>query len=176
MVKFAKPNPNAESFDQMLRVDHAGEYGANRIYEGQLLVLGKSKLAPTLKHMLEQEQQHLKKFNELLLENKTRPSALLPLWHIAGLALGVGSALLGEKAAMACTVAVEETIDEHYKQQLDVIEDAELKKTVSKFRDEEIEHRDTGLAYNAEQMFGYKLFTGIIKTGAKASIWLAKRI
>lgn len=172
----SKPDPNAETLEQMLRVDHAGEYGANRIYEGQLKILGKTAIAPTLRHMLEQEQEHLKKFDELLVKNKTRPSALIPLWHVAGLALGVGSALLGEKAAMACTVAIEETIDEHYRKQLDVIEDEELKKTISKFRDEEIEHRDTGLHHNAKDMPGYALFTGIIKTGAKASIWLAKKI
>jgi ubiquinone biosynthesis monooxygenase Coq7 len=95
-----KPNPNAESLDEMLRVDHAGEYGANRIYEGQLLVLGKSAIAPTLKHMLAQEQAHLQKMNELMVQNKVRPSALMPLWYVAGKAIGIGSALLGEKAAL----------------------------------------------------------------------------
>lgn len=170
-----KPNPNAETLEQMIRVDHAGEYGANRIYEGQLLVLGKSKLAPVLKHMLEQEQAHLTKFNELIVEKKVRPSALMPLWHVAGLALGIGSALFGEKAAMACTVAVEEAIDEHYKEQEEALKDQELKTLVQKFRAEELEHRDTGLKHNAENLPGYELFKTVIKTGAKASIWLAKR-
>jgi ubiquinone biosynthesis monooxygenase Coq7 len=172
-----KPNPNAETLSEMLRVDHAGEYGANRIYEGQLLVLGKKKSPKVgmIRHMLEQEQEHLKKFDELLVETKTRPSVLLPIWHIAGVALGVGSALLGEKAAMAATVAVEETIDEHYQEQIDQLEDGELKETIKKFRAEEIEHRDIGLAHNAEQMVGYEAFTTAIKCGAKLSIWLAKR-
>ena len=170
-----KPDPNADTLDQIIRVDHAGEYGANRIYEGQLMILGKSQLAPKLRHMLEQEQVHLNKFNELIAENKTRPSVLLPLWHIGGLALGIGSALLGEKAAMACTVAVEEVIDEHYKSQEPLIEDPELKATIQQFRAEEIEHRDTGLAHNAEQMVGYKPFTFAVKTISKAAIFLAKR-
>ena len=172
-----KPNPNAETLEQMIRVDHAGEYGANRIYEGQLMILGKSKIAPVLKHMLEQEQVHLQKFNELIVENKVRPSALMPLWHVAGLALGIGSALLGEKAAMAATVAVEEAIDEHYREQdAELAENQELKAVVQKFRAEELEHRDTGLEHDAESMIGYKLFNKLIKTGVKASIWLAKRI
>ena len=171
-----KPNPNPETLAEMLRVDHAGEYGANRIYEGQLLVLGKKAVAPTLRHMLEQEQQHLKKFDELLVEHKVRPSALLPFWHIAGLALGAGSALLGEKAAMACTVAVEEAIDEHYAEQEAQIEDPELKATVAKFRAEELEHRDIGLENKAEQMVGYEFFKTAIKLGAKLSIAIAKKI
>ena len=170
-----KPNPNAETLAQMIRVDHAGEYGANRIYEGQLMVLKNSKIAPVLQHMLEQEQAHLQKFNELMVENKARPSVLMPLWHAAGLALGVASALLGEKAAMAATVAVEEAIDEHYKSQENIIENQELKSVVQKFRREELEHRDTALEHNAESLFGYKFFNRLIKTGAHISIFLAKR-
>ena len=170
-----KPNPNSETLDQMIRVDHAGEYGANRIYEGQLMVLKNSKIAPVLKHMLEQEQTHLAKFNELVVKNKVRPSVLMPLWHMAGIALGVGSALLGEKAAMACTVAVEEAIDEHYKEQETLLTDPKLKTMVAQFRKEELEHRDTGIAHKAEEMRGYEAFKKLIKTGAKASIWLAKR-
>lgn len=171
----SKPNPNPETLEQMIRVDHAGEYGANRIYEGQLLVLGKSKIAPVLKHMLEQEQAHLQKFSELITEHKVRPSALMPLWHIGGLALGVVSAAMGEKAAMACTVAVEEAIDEHYKEQHDNLPEGELKQTVAKFRAEELEHRDTGLSHNAADMAGYNLFKTLIKTTAKTAIFLAKK-
>lgn len=171
----AKPNPNADSLDEIIRVDHAGEYGANRIYEGQLLVLGKKPIAAKLRHMLKQEQEHLQKFNELIVEKRVRPSVLMPLWHIGGLALGVGSALLGEKAAMACTVAVEEVIDEHYKNQEPLIEDAELKATIQKFRAEEIEHRDTGLEHKAQEMPGYGIFTGIVKTISRSAIFLAKR-
>ena len=162
--------------EEMLRVDHAGEYGANRIYEGQLLILGKTAMAPTLKHMLEQEQEHLKKFDQLLNDNKVRPSLLMPLWHVAGLALGVGSALLGKKAAMACTVAVEEAIEEHYNSQINLIKDAELKTTITKFRDEEVEHKDIAINNQAMEMKGYALFSRAIKLGAKASIFLAKKI
>ena len=171
-----KPNPNQETLEEMLRVDHAGEYGANRIYEGQLMVLGKTAMAPTLKHMLEQEQEHLKKFDQLLNDNKVRPSALMPLWHVAGLALGIGSALLGKKAAMACTVAVEEAIEEHYNSQIELIKDEELKKTITKFRDEEVEHKDIAVTNQAREMKGYALFSNAIKLGAKASIFLAKKI
>src|SRR3546814_4906889 len=99
---------------RMLRVDHAGEYGARRIYEGQLAVLGKSACAPTLKHMHAQELVHLRTFEDLLVRHRVRPTLLQPVWHVAGFALGAATALLGEKAAMACTVAVEEVIDEHY--------------------------------------------------------------
>lgn len=170
-----KPEPNKETLEQMLRVDHAGEYGANRIYEGQLAILKKSKLRPELEHMLEQEREHLAKFDELLPKHKVRPSALMPLWHIGGLALGAGSALLGEKAAMACTVAVEEAIDEHYAEQEEALPEGELKEVVKKFRAEELEHRDAGLENGAEDMKGYELFHTAIKTGCKAAIFLAKR-
>lgn len=175
-MHMTKPNPNQETLQEMLRVDHAGEYGANRIYEGQLLVLGKSEMAPTLKHMLEQEKEHLKKFDQLLNDNKVRPSMLMPLWHVAGLALGVGSALLGKKAAMACTVAVEEAIEEHYNSQIELIKDEELKKTITKFRDEEVEHKDIAIQNQAKEMKGYTLFSNVIKLGAKASIMIAKKI
>lgn len=170
-----KPSPNQESLEQMLRVNHAGEYGANRIYEGQLAVLRNSKLRPELQHMLEQEQQHLAKFNELLPKHKVRPSILMPLWHIGGLALGAASAAMGEKAAMACTVAVEEAIDEHYAEQEAVLPDGELKETVKQFRAEELEHRDAGLANGAQDMQGYAAFYNLIKAGCKASIFIAKR-
>mgnify|MGYP000042855483 CR=1 FL=1 len=175
MPAMNKPNPNAETLEQMLRVDHAGEYGANRIYEGQLMVLKNSPLRGEIEHMLHQEQEHLKKFNELLVKNHVRPSALMPLWHVAGVGLGVISGLLGEKAAMAATVAVESVIDEHYAQQLHQIDNPELKATISKFRDEEIEHKNKGLEHGAQDMKGYDVFTKIIKIGATASIWLAKR-
>lgn len=171
----SKPNPNSDTLAQMLRVNHAGEYGANRIYEGQIAVLKNSKLKPELEHMLEQEQAHLAKFNELLPKNNVRPSILMPFWHIGGLALGAGSALLGEKAAMACTVAVEEAIDEHYAEQEELLPEGELKETVKQFRAEELEHRDAGLENGAEDMRGYEVFYNLIKAGCKASIFLAKR-
>lgn len=170
-----KLKPNQESLEQMLRVNHAGEYGANRIYEGQLAVLKKSKLRGDLQQMLVQEQQHLAKFNELLPRHKVRPSVLMPLWHIGGLALGAASAALGEKAAMACTVAVEEAIDEHYAEQEDILPEGELKEVVKQFRAEELEHRDKGIKHGAEQMRGYGAFYALVKAGCKASIFLAKR-
>ena len=112
------------TLEEIVRVDHAGEYGATRIYDGQIAVFGKnSKIGKTIQHMADQEQEHIDKFNELIIEHRVRPTALLPLWNLAGFALGASTALLGEKAAMACTVAVEKVIGEHYQEQLDLLED-----------------------------------------------------
>lgn len=173
------PTP-AQLVDQIIRVDHAGEYGAVRIYEGQLAVLGKEKSAPLIEHMLDQERHHLRTFDDLIAERRVRPTALLPLWHAAGFALGAATALMGEKAAMACTVAVEEAIDEHYAEQIDALEpygdEKPLKETCAKFREEELEHRATGLEHGAEQTPGYELLTGAIKSGSKLAIWLSTRI
>ena len=161
--------------DRFLRVDQAGEYGAVRIYKGQMAVLGKS---PQLQHMLEQEEHHLKTFNDLAAERLVRPTLLQPLWHVAGFALGAGTALLGEKAAMACTVAVEEAIDEHYAAQRDALgaDEEALKQTIETFRLEEVEHRDIGLENGAEQAPAYPLLSHAIKTGAKLAIWLSERV
>ncbi len=120
--------------EEIIRVDHAGEYGATRIYDGQIAIFGKnSKIGKTIKHMADQEQEHIDKFNELILEHRVRPTVLLPIWNLAGFALGASTALLGEKAAMACTVAVEKVIGEHYQEQLDLLEDdhKDLKKKLS---------------------------------------------
>ena len=167
-----------EYLERLVRVDHAGEYGATRIYAGQLAVLGASASGDTIRHMAEQEQRHLEAFGRILSDRRVRPTALLPLWHLAGFALGAGTALLGEKAAMACTVAVEDVIDEHYKGQLDALGDDErpLKETISQFRAEEIEHRDTGLARGAEQAPGYEPLTAVIKAGSRLAIWLSERL
>ena len=108
---------------RMIRVDHAGEFGAQRIYEGQLAVLGDSASAETIQHMKEQEERHLETFEKLVVERGVRPTALHPIWNIAGFALGAGTALLGEKAAMACTIAVEEVIDDHYRRQAEALGD-----------------------------------------------------
>ncbi|MEK9722190.1 MAG: demethoxyubiquinone hydroxylase family protein [Rhodospirillaceae bacterium] len=166
--------------DQVIRVDHAGEYGAVRIYEGQLAVLGKRASGPVIREMLDQEKAHLETFDKLVAERRVRPTALMPLWHVAGFALGAATAMLGEKAAMACTVAVEEAIDEHYQGQIAALEpyadEAALKDTCAKFRDEELEHRDTGLAHGAEAAPGYELLTGAIKAGSKLAIWLSTRV
>jgi ubiquinone biosynthesis monooxygenase Coq7 len=170
------PNP-AERLARIVRVDHAGEYGAVRIYEGQMAVLGKSASAPIIRHMAEQERRHLEKFERLVTERRVRPTVLLPLWHVAGYMLGAGTALLGERAAMACTVAVEEVIDEHYQGQLDQIAetDPELRQTVEEFRQDERDHRDTGLAQGAEQAPGYTAITGAVKAGSRLAIWLSER-
>ena len=165
--------------DQIIRVDHAGEYGATRIYDGQIAIFGKdSKIGKTIQHMADQEQEHIDKFNELLVEKRVRPTALLPLWNIAGFALGAGTALMGEKSAMACTVAVEKVIGEHYREQQDLLEDdeKELKKTIAKFEKDELEHHDIGLEHDAESAPGYKVMTKVIEIGCKAAIAISKKI
>lgn len=163
---------------RMIRVDHAGEYGAIRIYEGQLAVLRRSAKAPLLIRMAEQERHHLETFQKLMVARRARPTALLPFWHLAGFALGAGTALLGERAAMACTVAVEEAIDEHYSAQSAVLgpDEAGLKSTIEEFRQEELEHRDIGLANEAEKAPAYPVLSAAIKVGCRAAIWLSERI
>ena len=162
----------------MIRVDHAGEYGAVRIYEGQLAVLGKRGSADTIRHMAEQEQRHLKTFDRLVNERKVRPTALEPLWRVAGYALGVGTALLGEKAAFACTAAVEEVIDAHYTAQIAELgdKDPELKNTVEDFRAEDAQHRQLALDHGAEQAPGYRLLSEAIKAGCRVAIKLSEKI
>lgn len=108
------PEESKKLLDRIIRVDHAGEYGANQIYAGQMAVLGKTSAGNTIQHMWDQEKDHLKKFEELIPKYRVRPTAFLPLWNVAGYALGFGSALLGKEAAMACTVAVESVITDHY--------------------------------------------------------------
>jgi len=163
---------------RIIRVDHAGEYGARRIYEGQLAVLGHRADAAPIRHMAEQERRHLQAFDQLIAERKVRPSALHPLWHVAGYALGAATALMGREAAMACTVAVEEVIDEHYARQAEALgqEEPELKTLIEEFRREEVEHRDTGLAEGAERAPAYELLKGAIKAGSRLAIWLAERV
>lgn len=167
-----------ERLARMLRVDQAGEYGAVRIYEGQLAVLGRSPAASSLRHMAEQERRHLAAFDKLVAARRVRPTFLSPLWHVAGFALGAGTALLGAEAAMACTVAVEEVIDEHYARQAEALGDdeAELKAAVTEFRADEIAHRDAALAQGAERAPAYPLLTGAVKAGSRLAIWLSERI
>lgn len=167
-----------ERMEQIIRVNQAGEYGAKRIYAGQLAILKGRESEAKIKHMAEQEEEHLALFNKLIVERKVRPTALMPIWHVAGFALGAVTAMMGEKAAMACTVAVEEVIDEHYKGQLDEINDSEadLKKNIEKFRAEELEHRDIGLANGAEETPAYPILTTAIKTMSRAAIWLSTRV
>lgn len=172
-----EPGPRA-LLERIIRVDHAGEYGARRIYEGQMAVLGRHKLAPVIRKMHEQELEHLAHFEKLIGERGVRPTVLQPLWHLAGFALGAGSALLGVRAAMACTVAVETVIDEHYAAQAEKLGDdeSELRATVEKFRADEIEHRDIGLHHDAEKTPAYPVLSAFIKAGTRAAIWLSERI
>src|ERR1700743_2547400 len=177
-----KPKPKAPGAgtdtEAMIRVDHAGEYGAVRIYQGQLAVLGKRASGDTIRHMAEQEQRHLKTFDRLVNERKVRPTALEPLWRVAGYALGMGTALLGEKAAFACTAAVEEAIDDHYASQIAALGDSDpaLKQTVEDFRADEAAHRQTALDHGAEQAPGYKLLSETIKAGCRMAIKLSEKI
>ena len=165
------------SVARMIRVDHAGEYGARRIYQGQLAVLGRSAAAPVLRRMQAQEQVHLERFAELIAERRVRPTVLLPLWHVAGFVLGAATAALGTRAAMACTVAVEEAIDAHYSRQTARLGDdeADLRQTIETFRAEELEHRDTGLAHGAARTPGYRLLSRLIKAGCRAAIAASER-
>ncbi len=178
----SRPIPGDKSqealMDEMIRVDHAGEIGARQIYAGQLAILGKDECAPVLKEMAEQETRHLEAFEQLMRERKTRPTALLPFWKATGFALGAGTALMGKKAAMACTVAVETVIAEHYAEQIDALDETEkdLKRTLTQFRQEEQEHHDIGIAHDAEQAPFYNAMSGLIKRGCRTAIWIAKRI
>ena len=164
--------------ERMIRVDHAGEYGAARIYDGQLAILGDSPSGDAIRRMAEQEKAHLRAFDELVVKRRVRPTALSPLWHGAGFALGAASALLGEKAAMACTVAVEEVIGDHYARQAEQLgeDEAEFKDLVETFGADERDHRDCGLAHGAEDMAGYEPFSAAIRAGTKLAIWLSERI
>jgi ubiquinone biosynthesis monooxygenase Coq7 len=180
MPRKAKPQaPGAAAdIEAMIRVDHAGEYGAVRIYEGQLAVLKGRASAQTIRHMAEQEQRHLKTFDRLVNERRVRPTALEPVWRVAGFALGAATALMGEKAAFACTAAVEEVIDEHYASQIAALgeKDPALKKTVEEFRADEAAHRQAALDHGAEEAPGYRLLNSAIKAGCRVAIKLSEKI
>lgn len=174
-----------DAVEEMVRVDHAGEYGAVRIYSGQLAVFEKlphkRKIAESLAHMRDEEEVHLRKFNELIRERGVRPTALTPFWHVAGFALGAATALMGEKAAHACTAAVEEVIDGHYRSQIEKLkelggEEADLAATIEKFREEEVRHRQEALAEGAEQAVGYPVLSGLIRAGCKLAIRVAEKV
>ena len=164
--------------NKIIRVNHAGEYGAGRIYAGQLAVLGKSPSAAVLHEMAGQEQQHLDAFSRMMAHRRVRPTLFMPLWHVAGFALGAATALLGEKAAMACTVAVESVIDEHYAAQETALgdDDAELKSTVSQFRADEKAHHDTALEHGAAESPLYPFLKTAIIYQTKLAIWLSTRM
>jgi len=163
----------------MLRVDQAGEYGATRIYAGQLAVMGqRSPEARAIARMAAQEERHRAIFDAMIARRGVRPTALQPLWNVAGFALGAATALIGPKAAMACTAAIESEIDRHYGEQLEQIGDGdpELGATIAEFRVEEVEHRDAALAAGAELAPAYPLLSGAIRLGCRIAIGLSHRI
>ncbi len=173
-----RPGDRRTDSASMLRVDQAGEYGATRIYAGQLAVLRRN--APESKliaRMAAQEERHLKRFDAMMAERRVRPTALQPLWNVAGIALGAATALMSEKAALACTDAVETEIDRHYGQQLDQLgpDDPELAADIADFRADEREHRDTAREAGAGQAVGYPLLTAAIRAGCRVAIELSKR-
>ena len=166
---------------RMIRVDQAGEYGATRIYAGQIAVMGdRGPQSPEIRAMAEQEAAHLAKFDALMARRGTRPTALQPLWSAAGYALGAATALIGPEAAMACTAAVEQEIDRHYTRQLEELErdgdDPELAAMIAEFRDDERAHRNAAIAAGAERAPAYPLLSGAIRLGCRAAIRLAQRI
>ena len=164
--------------DKIPRVDHAGEIGASKIYEGQIKVLGKTEIGPLLQHMKDQEQEHLDTFHELLNKHKVRPTVLLPLWNKLGYALGFITASISKDAAMACTIAVEEVIGEHYAKQAETLNDdhKELKSTLMKFRDDELNHLETGVEHDGENAPGYEIMKAIVQLGCRTAIKISEKI
>jgi ubiquinone biosynthesis monooxygenase Coq7 len=174
-----KPGDAREATATMVRVDQAGEYGATRIYAGQLAVMGdRTPAARTIAGMANQEERHRAFFDAMIAKRGVRPTALQPFWNVAGFALGAVTAALGPRAAMACTAAVETEIDRHYRSQLDLLgeSDPELSNAVAEFRDEELEHRDAAIAAGAETVPAYPLLSGMIRAGCRVAIALSKRI
>ena len=174
-----RPGDRRPDLHSMLRVDQAGEYGATRIYAGQLAVLRRNSAnSKLIQRMAAQEQRHLDRFNRLMAERRVRPTALQPVWNVAGFALGAATALMSEEAALACTDAVETEIDRHYGSQLDEIgdDDPELAGDIADFRAEELEHRDTARDAGAPNAVGYPLLTAAIRTACRVAIGLSKRI
>lgn len=165
--------------ESMIRVNQAGEFGATRIYQGQLAVLGdRHPSSSTIAAMAEQEEKHRAFFDDLIAKRGVRPTALQPFWDVAGFGLGAATALIGPEAAMACTVAVETEIDKHYQEQLDTLgdEEPELSDAICQFQAEELEHKAEALEQGAEKAPAYPLMSGMIRLGCKAAIAISKRI
>lgn len=167
-----------DEVESMIRVDHAGEYGAMRIYAGQLAVLKNDSVRSLVEHMQAQEKHHLETFETLMRQRQVRPTVLMPLWHVAGFALGAATALMGEKAAFACTVAVESVINDHYAAQQKRLgaDEASLAQTIETFRGEEMEHHDTSLAQGAEEAPLYPILSAAVKGASRLAIWLSTRV
>lgn len=169
--------------EEILRVDHAGEYGAVAIYKGQLAVFerqhGKERIVGQLKEMAAQEQEHLDAFDRMLSAGSVRPTAMSPVWNAAGFALGVGTALLGEKAAHACTEAVETVIEEHYGDQVAELREAgddQLAETMAKFQEEEVSHKELAASEGASEAPAYPLLSAIIRTGCRLAIRISEKV
>lgn len=166
---------------KIIRVDHAGELGAKWIYEGQLRWIKDPVVKAEIQHMYDQEQAHLDYFETLMKERQVRPTALMPLWKWVGRTAGAVSAVLGTQAAMACTEAVEDVIDEHYKEQIDSLEqnqpdEIDLIQTLKTFREDECNHRDVAAGYNHESSMAKQMLKEVIKIGVRAAIKISKRI
>lgn len=180
------PRPGAGALSarlaEILRVDHAGELGAVHIYRGQRAVLdkapGQEKIAADLAEMEGHEAIHLARFNEILTERRVRPTALAPFWRVAGFALGAGTALMGPKAAHACTEAVESVIEQHYAGQVEELasREPELAAELARFRDEELAHRDHALAEGAQEAVGYPVLSAVIRAGCRAAIKISEKL
>ena len=174
-----RPGDRAPDRSSMLRVDQAGEFGATRIYAGQLAVLRRNcPEAKLVARMAAQEERHLKRFNALMAERRVRPTALQPLWNFAGFALGAATALISEKAALACTDAIETEIDRHYSEQLAELgeQDPELSADIADFQADELEHRETARKAGSANAIAYPVLTAAIRAGCRVAIELSKRI
>ena len=174
-----KPGNRRPAIDAMIRVDQAGEFGATRIYAGQLAVLGSRHPASrAISHMAHQEERHRAFFDRVMAERDVRPTLFQPLWSAAGFALGAVTAAIGPEAAMACTAAVETEIDKHYAEQLIELgeEDAELSGAIADFQAEEVEHKEHAIAAGAETAFAYPVMSAAIRLGCRMAIAAAKRI
>ena len=171
-----------KKIEEFIRVDHAGERGAIKIYEGQLLALNTfvkdDELKKTIEEMKEHEREHANYFEQEIRRRRIRPTKFLPLWDLLGVGLGFGSTLLGKKAAMLCTASVEEVIDEHYQNQIDQIEsdEKELKEKIIKFREDELHHKDIAYEKGASKEGIYSIFDKIVKTGSKIAIRVSEKI
>ena len=168
--------------DEILRVDHAGEYAAVHIYRAQRAVFegraGKDAVAADMAEMRDQEQVHLDRFNALLNAEQVRPTLMTPVWRLAALALGAGTALIGEKAAHACTEAVESVIEEHYADQVEELKDRDpaLSAELARFRDEELAHHDHAVDHGSREAPAYDLLSAVIKAGCRAAIRISEKI
>ena len=173
---------NQKKLEEFIRVDHAGERGAIKIYEGQLLALSTlvndEDLKKTIKQMKKHEEEHYNFFETEIIKRNIKPTKLLPMWDLLGLALGFGSTILGKKTAMLCTASVEEVIDGHYKKQIDKLESDEkiLKKKIIKFREDELHHKDIAYDEGATKKGIYSLMDKIVKTGSKVAITISEKI